>query len=84
MLKRFPIGSNLTILDSIYRRPIRDESTGKWSKPSMTIVYKDNITGRKHHEVIEDPKFEYWIANDDVEVPHHLFFIEKEKAHVIE
>lgn len=84
MLKRFPIGSNLTILDSIYRRPIKDESTGKWSKPSMTIVYKDNITGRKHHEVIEDPKFEYWVANDDVEVPHHLFFIEKEKAHVIE
>lgn len=84
MLKKFPIGSNLTVLDTIYRKPMKDEITGKWSNPSMTIVYKDNITGRKHHETINNPPFEYWVANDDVDVPHHLFFIEKEKAHVVE
>lgn len=84
MLKLFPVGSPVTLLDAVYRRSIKDENTCKWNKPTMTLVYKDNTTGRKHHEVINDPKFEYWVANDDVEVPHHLFFIEKNKAHPVE
>lgn len=83
MLKLFPPDSDVTILDAVYRRPRKDETTGKWSDCNMTILYKDNITGLKHHEVINKPPYEFYVANDDVYVPHHLFFIEKEKVHPV-
>lgn len=83
MLKMFPPDSDVTILDAVYHRPKRNDVTGKWSDATMTILYKDNLTGLKHHEVISKPMYEYYVANDDVYVPHHLFFIEKEKVHPV-
>lgn len=83
MLKMFPENSDITILDAIYRKPRKDDTTGKWSNSNMTILFKDNLTGLKHHEVINKPKYNFYVANDDVYVPHHLFFIEKEKVHEV-
>lgn len=83
MLKLFPPGADITVLDTIYRGPRKDEATGKWADSNMTILYKDNVTGLKHHEVITKPPYEFYVANDDVYVPHHQFFIEKEKVHPV-
>lgn len=83
MLKLFPKDSDITVLDTVYRRPSKDDTTGKWSDATMTVLYKDNVTGLKHHEVIKKPTYNFYMANDDVYVPHHLFFIEKEKVHPV-
>lgn len=83
LIKNYPEGSDITLIDTVYRKPKKDDNTGKWTNSSMTIVYKDNNTGLKHHEVIERPTYEFYVANDDVYIPHHMFFIEKEKTHPV-
>lgn len=83
MLKLFQPNANITVLNTVYKRPSKDETTGKWNESTMTVLYKDNLTGLKHHEVIKRPTYEFYMANDDVYVPHHLFFIEKENVHPV-
>ena len=60
MLKKYPQGSDLTIMNTMYLYPSKDEGTGKWDKGSMTLVYKDNITGQKHRfELAEEIEKNY-------------------------
>ena len=42
MLKRFPIGSDVTLMNTLYAYPKRDDETGKWDKGSMTLIYNNN------------------------------------------
>lgn len=80
MLKRYPEGSDLTIMNTMYAYPSKDEGTGKWDKGSMTLVYKDNVTGQKYTEYIEDPDYEFYFLKQGLEVEHNELFIEKEKV----
>lgn len=79
LIKGYPEGSNISILDARYRYSQKSED-GKYSPDRMNILYIDNETGRKGHEVITKPEYEYYIAKDDVPLSHNLFFIEKEKV----
>ena len=47
MITGYPEGSNLTIMNATYAYPKKDFETEKWDKGSITIVAKDNTTGRK-------------------------------------
>ena len=47
LLTEYPQGSNLTIMNTIYHYPVKNEQTGKYKKDYMTIVYKDNDTGKR-------------------------------------
>lgn len=84
LIKRYPEGSDLAILDVVYQKPRRDPETDKFMKGYVVILYKDNITGKKHHEIIYDPKYTFYMANDDVQVDHNMFYIEREKVHPVE
>jgi DNA polymerase elongation subunit (family B) len=73
MITGYPEGSNLTIMNAVYRYPGKDIN-GKHINDSMTIVYKDNNTGKKGIEIIDCPTYEYYMLNDDQYVDHNLFF----------
>lgn len=79
MLKKHIEGSNVTILNSIYIRP-RKNDKGKWSKGSMNIVYRDLNTMEKHLETIDDPDIEYYMLNEGETAAKKALFIEKEKV----
>lgn len=80
ILKGYPEGSDISILDCRYRYPSKNPETGKWGKDWMYVIFKDNKTGRKTHQIIENPEYEYFMAKDTVPLDHNLFFIEKEKV----
>ena len=73
MLKKFKPGSNISILDTIYEYPKRN-SEGKWNKDFIDIIYKDNDTGKKYHEVIYEPEYEYFMLKPEISTDHNLFF----------
>lgn len=75
LIANYPKGSNLTILNAVYDRPEKDEETGKWIKDSITIVYKDNNTGKKSHYTIYEPNFSYYILPESKDPGYHQFFV---------
>lgn len=79
MLKRYPKGSDITVIDVRYAFPEKKDND-KWTKGSLTIVAKDNVTGKKFIETIDNPDYEYYIAKEDVGIDHNLFFIEQDKV----
>lgn len=83
MLKDYPQGSDLTLMNTMYIKPKKDEATNKWQNGYLQFVYKDNITKQKKYECIENPNIEYYIAKDEEYIDHNMLFIEKEKLDMI-
>jgi len=83
LLKNYIEGSDLTLLNTYYLYPQKNEETGKWSKDSITLIYKDNVTGQKHHETIHEPDYEFYMAKPEEMIDHNMLFIEKEKVQKI-
>lgn len=81
LLKNYPEGSDVTLLNNFYCYPKKNEDTGKWDKGSMTLIYRDNITGEKYNECIEDPDYEYYISNEPINYP--ALFIPINETHMI-
>lgn len=80
----YPEGSNLTLLNTFYQYPIYEDGK-KVSDDFIVLVYKDNDTGQKHHKVIFNPTYTYYIMNDDQEIPNYnKLFIERDKVHPVE
>ncbi len=63
MLLDYQKGSDLTLLNTIYIPQHKNEK-GKWEKPIITLIYKDNVTGLKQHKDIKDPDYEYYKIKD--------------------
>lgn len=82
MFDAYEAGSDLTIMDAIYRYPHKDENTGKWDNGSITIVAKDNTTGKKIVDFIENPEYTYYVVKEKVlldrNIDYNLKEIEKE------
>lgn len=75
LIPGYPVGSDITIMDARYHYPRKDEQTGKWSKDTMTIIYKDNKTGKKKQYTIYEPKYTYYFCPQDP--GYHRFFLKK-------
>ena len=73
MIKGYPDGADITIMDAVYTKPKKDDESGKWISSTMDILFRDNITGLKHHQLIKDPKFQFFMANDDVYIEDGVF-----------
>lgn len=76
MIKGYPEGSDITIIDAIYHSPSKVEITAnngsvssKWAPASMDVIFRDNKTGIKHRQIFKEPKIEFYMANDDVYIP---------------
>ena len=82
--RKYPEGYDLTLLNTHYQYPVYQDGK-KISDDFLILVYKDNITGEKHHEIINKPKYTYYIMNEDEEIPNYnKLFIERDKVHPIE
>lgn len=80
MLSTHEIGADLTLLNTEYRYPRKNNETGKYDKGSLTLMYKDNMTGEKFTEYVEDPPYDFYFAKDGQYQDYNEFFIEKEKV----
>ena len=65
LIKNYPIGSDITILDCTYRYPIKDEKTGYTHPDTMLIIYKDNVNHTKNFQLIEKPEYAYYYRDPD-------------------
>lgn len=83
LIKNYKEGSDITIMNTLYCYPRKNEETNKWDKGSITLVYKDNVTGKKYHEYIEDPDYEFYVAKPDIQLDHNELFIEEDKVEKI-
>ena len=84
IISRYPKGSNITLMDLSYTSPRKDQSTGKYKRDFMTIVAKDNDTGKKFHEIIYEPKYRFYKTKEGVDNSYNKFFIEKDKLDTYE
>ena len=81
MFNKYPQGADITIMNTIYHYPKKLED-GKWDQGSIDIIAKDNITGKKILDHIEDPIYPFYFAKNPIET--NLLFIEKEKVDLVE
>lgn len=85
LIKGYKQGSNITILNATYKRPFSkmvENEFGEYSKVrtkgTMCIVYKDNDTGEKKHQIIKDPSFMYYVSLPGLEKDYTQFFVSRE------
>lgn len=78
IIRKYPLGSDITIMNASYHKPVKDEDTGKWSKDYINIVYKDNTTGKKDHQIIYEPDYIYYKLKEGVTVTNfNQFYVPK-------
>jgi hypothetical protein len=83
LIGNYQRGSNLSLLNTIYHYPRKDDK-GNWQHGAIDLIIKDNDTGEKFLETIVDPCYEYYILNENVEVPsYNLEFAMKEDCKCI-
>ena len=75
----YPKDYNLSLLNTIYHYPSKQED-GTYSNDAIDLIIKDNDTGEKFLETIENPVYDYFIVKEEEYVDHNLFFIEQEKT----
>jgi len=78
-MSQFKPGDNISILNTSYTRPSKDEN-GKKIKDYITLVYKDLNSGTKYHKTIYEPKINYYVIKPEFIKPYPQFFIEKDKV----
>lgn len=81
MFDKYREGSDLTIMNTIYHYPKKLDN-GKWDNGSIDIIAKDNKTGKKILDHIEDPIYPFYFAKEPIET--NLLFIEKDKVDLVE
>lgn len=79
LLKKYPAGSDITILNTMYQYSKYNEY-GVKQEDFLAITYKDNKTGIKDHIVIKSPEYDFYIANPGTEVNYNKLFVEKENV----
>ena len=80
LIKGYPKGSNITLIDNRYQFPKKDQETGEYNDDYMLMIYKDLYTGKKGHQYIYKPKIDYYMLKDGIHSDYNLFIIEKDKV----
>lgn len=65
ILKGRELGANISLLDVLYLKPMRDPATGKYGDDYIYIIYKDLYDNTSHFELIPNPTYTYYIAKED-------------------
>ena len=76
LIKGYPKGSDLTIMNTMYRYP-RKQDDGKYSNGSMTIIYRDNVTGKKGFEYIDNSSYTYYMLKPENYKSYNQFYVDK-------
>ena len=82
LLSEYPMGSDLTILNTFYQYPTYEDGKKK-NDDFLIIVYQDNKTGIKNYKVIKTPTYTYYKVKPGNEVNYCRLFIEKDKVEAI-
>lgn len=64
MIDGYARGSNITLMNTFYQRPKKLDN-GKYSEDVLTIVFRDNDTGETKHQDIINPKYTFYVTNED-------------------
>lgn len=85
MIKGYKDGDDITIMNTHYLYPKKDDETGKWDKGTLMLIYKDNRNGQKHVEIIDDPDYEFYLAKENtLDMSYnHLFAEAKDVVRVV-
>lgn len=75
----FPKDYDLSLLNTMYHYPSK-QSDGKYSNDAIDLIIKDNKTGDKFLETIENPVYDYFMIKDLENENYNRFFIEQEKT----
>lgn len=70
IFNQFPQDYDLTILQTFFAKGAKQDN-GRWSTPSISMVAKDNNTGKKYLCEIEDPEYIWYLAKDQNLSYHH-------------
>lgn len=84
MIKGYAEDSNLTIINTMYHFPKKQNDTGKWTDGSITIVAKDNDRNIKIVEEINDPTYQYYIKKEEFQQDYNEFFTTFDKVDMVE
>lgn len=84
LIKNYNKDSDITLMNTIYLYP-RKKDDDKWDNGSMTLIYKDNKTGFKHHETIDNPNYEFYSLKPEFKLDHNEIYYDKDKLdhHVV-
>ena len=76
-------GDNLTVMNVMYEKPRKDDKSNKYLPDVVYIVFKDNATGLKHVQAIESPKYTYYMAKPEIQIPYNLEWIPIEQTYPV-
>ena len=84
LIKGYPLGANITLLNAIYIRSQKDED-GKYGPDYMFLVYRDLDTNEKKVETIKNPMYRYYMLDDNIPAPsYNMMYIEEKYLKPIE
>lgn len=90
LIDGYPEGSDISIIDITYVKSEKKEviySNGymrdTWTKDYLIIVYRDNVTQQKKHQIIEEPEYTYYISNENDIKPYPRYFVSKDNVHPV-
>ena len=86
LIPDYPFGSDITMVNTMYKYPAKDPETGKYDDGSIAIVFRDNATGELKHHVIKNPPYVYYYSDDidpNDRAEYNRLFIEREKVNQV-
>ena len=78
MIDGYLTGSDITVLNVFYQYALKDDD-GNRIKDYLVIVYRDNVTGKKHHQIIYEPDYTFYMIKDQ-SPDYNQLFIDKDKV----
>ena len=78
-LNTYKDGSALTIMNTVYIRPTKDDE-GNTKPDYLDIIYKDNTDGKKYHDILYKPTYTFYMLKPEIKQPsYNLLFEDKSK-----
>lgn len=76
-LKGFKPGDNLSLINTYVKKGY-DENKKYYE--TLCIIYKDNLTGKKHCEEIKNPAYEFYVVKPEFRERYNRQFVERDKC----
>lgn len=80
LIPGYPKGSDLTLLNVLYHRRVKTDE-GMIIKDKLVFIYKDNKANQKKCYIMENPKYTYYIEDEDC--GYRKFFEEEKKLRAV-
>lgn len=82
MFEEYPVGADLTVMNTYYQYPLKD-ADGNRLDDFIAVVFKQNWNGEKKHLIIKKPTYTFYMTKANVKMDHNVLFIDKDKVNAI-